>query len=181
MITPKILKRIHISKNELWMFAIAILLILGSNSIIYLQIKAVGEYPETELFSAFIPLLASWLALTSYHSLRDEVPESKQKRIVIYGLLGLIVGLALWVDFVILPIVASAALLLLLFCYRELLSWRGLSLLLGVIVGAFPLILYNLTTPLGSKPADVLKHQMQSASTPYRVYIFDEYLVYQTI
>ncbi len=127
--------------------SIVILLSLGSYAIFYLQLKAIGEYPETELFSAFIPLLASWLALTSYRSMRNEVPESKQKRILIYGLLGLIAGLALWVDFVILPIVATAALLLLLFCYRELLSWKGLGLLLGVIVGAFPLILYNLTTP----------------------------------
>jgi hypothetical protein len=134
--------------TEKFAFAIVILLSLGSYAIIYLQIKAVGEYPETELFSAFIPLLASWLALTSYPSIRDEVPQSKQKRIMIYGFLGLIVGLALWVDFVILPIVAIATLLLLLFCYRELLSWAGIILLFGVIVGAFPLILYNLTAPL---------------------------------
>jgi len=132
--------------TEKFALAIVILLSLGSYGIIYLQIKAVGEYPETELFSAFIPLLASWLALTSY-TLRDEVPRSKRKRIMIYGFLGFIVGLAIWVDFLILPIVATAALLLLLFCYSELLSWAGLSLLLGVIVGAFPLILYNLNAP----------------------------------
>jgi hypothetical protein len=134
--------------TEIFALSIVILLSLGSYAIIYLQIKAVGEYPETDLFAALIPLLASWLALTSYPSIRDEVSQSKQKRILIYSLLGLIVGLALWVDFLILPIVATAGLLLLLFCFRELLSWKGLSLLLGVIVGAFPLILYNLTAPL---------------------------------
>jgi len=142
--------------TEKFALAIVILLSLGSYAVIYLQIKAVGEYPETELFSALIPLLASWLALTSYHSMRNEVSESKQKRILIYGLLGLIVGLALWVDFVILPIVGTAALLLLLFCYRELLSWKGLSLLIGVIVGAFPLILYNLTTPWKQNSLSIL-------------------------
>jgi uncharacterized membrane protein len=133
--------------TEKFALAIVILLSLGSGAIIYLQIKAFGEYPETELFSALIPLLASWLALTSY-TLRGEVSRSKHKRFIIYGLLGLVVGLALWVDFLILPIVATAALLLLLFCYRELLSRAGLILLLGMIVGAFPLILYNLTAPL---------------------------------
>jgi hypothetical protein len=133
--------------TEKFALAIVILLSLGSGAIIYLQIKAVGEYPETELFSAFIPLLAAWLALTSYSSNRGEVLPSKRKRIMIYGFVGVIVGLALWVDFLILPIVATAALLLLLFCYRELLSWAGLSFLLGVIVGAFPLILYNLNAP----------------------------------
>ena len=133
--------------TEKFALAIVILLSLGSSAIIYIQIKAFGEYPETELFSALIPLLAAWLALTSYSSNRGEVQRSKQKRIMIYGFLGLIVGLALWVDFLILPIVATAGLLLLLFCYRELLSWAGLSLLLGIIVGAFPLIQYNLTAP----------------------------------
>jgi len=122
--------------------AIVILLSLGSGDIIYLQIKAVGEYPETELFSALIPLLAAWLALTSF---RSQAIQSKRKRIIIYGFLGLIIGLALWVDFLILPIVATAGLLLLLFCHRELLSRAGISLLLGVILGALPLILYNLT------------------------------------
>jgi hypothetical protein len=133
--------------TEKFALAIVILLSLGSSDIIYLQIKAVGEYPETELFLALIPLLASWLALTSHSSIPSQALQSKQRRIIIYGFLGLMVGLALWVDFLILPIVALAALLLVLFCYRELLSWMGFSLLLGVIIGAFPLILYNLTAP----------------------------------
>jgi len=133
--------------TEKFALAIVILLSLGSYAIIYLQMKALGEYPETELFSALIPLLASWLALTSNSFIQREPRWSRLKRILIYGLLGLIVGLAVWVDFLILPIVATAGLLLLFFCYRELLSWKGLSLLMGVILGAFPLILYNLTTP----------------------------------
>src|SRR6266480_827253 len=138
---------IRLLYTEKFALAMVILLSLGSYAIIYLQIKAFGEYPETELFAALIPLLTAWLALTSY-TLRGEVLRSKHKRIMIYAFLGLIVGLALWVDFLILPIVATAGLLLVLFCYRELLSWTGLILLLGVIVGAFPLILYNLTAPL---------------------------------
>src|SRR5215471_12392210 len=90
--------------TEKFALAIVILLSLGSGAIIYLQIKAFGEYPETELFSALIPLLASWLALTSNTSNQVELPQSKQKRFMIYSFLGLIVGLALWVDFLILPI-----------------------------------------------------------------------------
>jgi len=133
--------------TEKFALAIVILLSLGSGDIIYLQIKAVGEYPETELFSALIPLLAAWLALTSFSSIQGEKLHTNRKRIIIYGFLGLIIGLALWVDFLILPIVASAGLLLLLFCYRELISWAGLSLLLGAVLGAFPLILYNFSAP----------------------------------
>ena len=133
--------------TEKFALAIVILLSLGSIDIIFLQIRAVGEYPETELFSALIPLLAAWLALSSNSLVQRETLQTKRKRIILYGFLGLIIGLALWVDLLILPIVSTAGLLLLLFCYRELFSWAGLSLLLGVIIGAFPLILYNLTAP----------------------------------
>ncbi len=124
--------------------AMVILLSLGSGDIILLQVRAVGEYPEIELFSALIPLLAAWLALTSY---QGEARQAKRKRILLYTLLGLIIGLALWVDFLILPLVAMTGLFLLLFCYRELFSWAGLGFLLGITIGASPLIFYNLTAP----------------------------------
>ncbi len=166
--------------TENFAFAMILLLSFGSGGIILLQVRAVGEYPEIELFSALIPLLAAWLALTSYQgearqakqnstvmlrcaqhpprtqhchaSLRsasatNEAHQTKQKRILIYTLLGVAIGLALWVDFLILPLVAITGLFLLLFCYRELFSWAGLGLLLGGILGAFPLIFYNLTAP----------------------------------
>ncbi len=144
--------------------AIVILLSLGSSDIILNQIRAVGEYPETELFGALIALLAAWLALSSYSLTHEGSLQTKRKRISIYGFLGLVIGLALWVDFLILPFVATAGLLLLLFCYRELLSWAGLSLLLGVIIGAFPLILYNLTAPLDQNSLIILLSIHQSGA-----------------
>jgi hypothetical protein len=128
---------------------IVVLFGLGSTDVITHQLKAVGEYPEIELFAALISLLAAWLALS--HPPSDAHPATwlKWRRILVYGLLGLIIGLALWVDFLILPFVATAGLLLFLFCRREPFSWSGLSLLLGTIIGAFPLIYYNLTAPPG--------------------------------
>src|SRR5204862_6480606 len=107
------------------------------------------EYPEMELFAALISLLASWLVLSSHTFSRYAAKQLNGKRIMAYGCLGLVVGLALWVDFLILPFVVTAGLLLFLFCRRALRTWSGLSLLLGVVVGAFPLILYNVTAPLG--------------------------------
>jgi len=133
--------------TEKFAFAMILLLSFGSGAIILLQVRAVGEYPEIELFSALIPLLASWLALTSYPLTHGEARQTRIKRIIIYSILGVAIGLALWVDFLILPLVAITGLFLLLFCYRELFSWAGLGLLLGVILGAFPLIFYNLTAP----------------------------------
>src|SRR5207247_5895556 len=103
--------------TEKFALAIVILLSLGSIDIIFLQIRAVGEYPETELFSALIPLLAAWLALSSYSLVQRETLQTKRKRIILYGFLGLIIGLALWVVFLILLVVATAGLLMFfIFC-----------------------------------------------------------------
>jgi len=134
---------IRLLYSEKFALASVILLGLGSPDVLFLQLRASGEYPEIEMFAALMCLLAAWLALSSQRPGQQE----KWKRIMIYGLLGLIVGLALWVDLLILPFVAAVGVLLCFFCRRELLRWTGLSLLLGFVVGAFPLIYYNLTAP----------------------------------
>jgi 4-amino-4-deoxy-L-arabinose transferase-like glycosyltransferase len=134
---------IRLLYSEKFALASVILLGLGSSDVLFLQLRAIGQYPEIEVFAALICLLAAWLALSS-----QRPDQERWKRIVIYGLLGLIVGLALWVDLLILPFVAAAGLLLCFFCRRELLRWTGLSLLLGFAIGAFPLIYYNFTAPV---------------------------------
>jgi hypothetical protein len=125
---------------------IALLFSVGASSIVFLQIRAVGEYPETEFFAAAICLIVVWLALSL-------PPDASLKRldffrIGVYGVLGLIIGLAMWVDLLILPFVCMGILFLLLFCRRELLACSGLILLLGIIVGLLPLIMYNVQVPL---------------------------------
>lgn len=134
-------------------FALAsvVLLSLGSQTMIWLQIMAVGEYPEIEMFAALICLLTLSLALSSHLQSIE-----RKKRIVLYGALGLIIGVAIWVDFLIGPFIAMGLLLLCLFCRRELLRWCGLSLLLGIIIGAFPLIYYNLTAPFDQNSWNIL-------------------------
>ena len=143
---------IRLLYSEKFALASVILLGLGSPDVLFLQLRASGEYPEIEMFAALMCLLAAWLALSSQRPGQQE----RWKRIVIYGLLGLIVGLALWVDLLILPFVAAVGVLLWFFCRRELLRWTGLSLLLGFAVGAFPLIYYNLTAPLDQNSLFVL-------------------------
>ena len=137
--------------SEKFALATVALLSLGSADVIFLQMKAVGEYPEMLMFSALICLLAVSLALSSHRQQQE-----KWKRIFVYGFLGLIIGLALWVDFLIAPFVAMAGLLLFLFCRRELWHWQGLSLLVGIIVGAFPLLYYNLTAPIDQNSLNIL-------------------------
>lgn len=123
-----------------------IVLCFGSDEVIGRQLKAVGEYPELLFFAAFISLVTCWLVLSAH-----TVPEQSRttlRRIFMYGVLGLVAGIALWVDFLILPFLGTAALLLFFFCRRELVSWAGASLLLGIVIGAFPLLYYNITAPL---------------------------------
>jgi hypothetical protein len=135
---------------------VVMLLSFGSSELLGRQLKAVGEYPETELFAALICLMVAWFALSYHNYSQEATARARLRRILAYGFLGLIVGLALWVDFLILPFVGMAGLLLVLFCRRELRSWAGLSLLLGSIIGVFPLIVYNLTAPLSRNSLNVL-------------------------
>jgi 4-amino-4-deoxy-L-arabinose transferase-like glycosyltransferase len=143
-----------------------VLLCFGSSEIISREIKAVGEYPEIVFFAAAICLLLVWLARSL--PMDEQVARPGLRRVLIYGLLGLIVGAALWVDFLILPFIGCGALFLFLFCRRELWSWASISLLLGMIIGAFPLILYNVTAPLDQNSIAVLLsiHSAGSAQHP---------------
>ena len=125
-----------------------VLLCFGSDEIIRRQVRAVGEYPETLFFAAFICLIVFWLVLST--SEMTGQTRTTPRRIVVYGILGLVVGCALWVDFLILPFLGTAFILLLLFCRRELVSWASLSCLAGLLIGAFPLLYYNVTAPLRS-------------------------------
>lgn len=156
-------------QSEKYALASVILLGMGSPDVLFLQLRASGEYPEIEFFAALMCLLAAWLALT--FSPPDQRMERRErwKRVIIYGLLGLVVGLALWDDLLTLPFVAAVVLLLGLFCRRELLGWPALSFLLGVVVGAFPMIYYNLTAPFSQNSWSVLRMLDQSGAAAMAV------------
>ena len=139
-----------------------LLLSLGSSDIVTRQLKAIGGYPETFFFAAAIFLLASKIALSSYVPTPALFMQERRKRWLLYGLLGFIVGLALWVDQLILPFVATTGLLLLLFCRRDLFSYAGVCALLGIVMGALPLLYYNLTSPLEHNSLVVLVNLQRS-------------------
>lgn len=140
--------------------AMVILLGLGSPDVLFLQLRASGEYPEMEMFAALMCLLAVGLALTAYKP--GQRRREGWRRVGLYGLLGVVVGLGLWVDLLTGPFVLAAGLLLCFFCWRELVRWPGLSLLLGFVAGAFPLIYYNLTAPWSQNSWFVLLHLRDS-------------------
>jgi hypothetical protein len=108
------------------------------------ELYATGGTTQTLLFGTLAFLLASWLALSD----RQHLTTSRRwLRFASYAGWGLVVGLAIWSDLIVLPILMMASLLLLLFCWRDLHSLALLFLLLGFVIGAFPLIVYNLHPP----------------------------------
>ncbi|GCF09445.1 ArnT family glycosyltransferase [Dictyobacter arantiisoli] len=143
-----------------------LLFALGSNVVLSLQIKAVGEYPETEFFAAAICLIVLWLALTA--STNDKSKRANFWRIGMYMLLGIIFGLAIWVDMLILPFVCMAVVFLFCFCRRELFSFLSVLLVIGFVVGLIPLIIYNLQVPFSQNSILVLLH-LHSAGTKTRL------------
>jgi hypothetical protein len=136
--------------------AIVGLLSLGSSNVITRQLKAIGGYPEIVLFAALIFLIATQLALSSHMFSQETMVYERRKRLVSYGFLGVIAGLALWIDQLILPWLVAAGLLLFFFCRQELRTRAGVCLLLGGMIGLLPLIIYNVTAPLGENSLNVL-------------------------
>ncbi|HLG74900.1 MAG TPA: hypothetical protein VKX46_00715 [Ktedonobacteraceae bacterium] len=124
--------------------ATVLLLGLGSSEVVSHQLKAIGGYPELPLFAALILLLASKLALSSHPRLTPFTTGQRWLRRLAFGLLGFLMGFSFWIDQLIFPFVLAAILLVLFFCWRELRLWAGFSLILGVLLGAWPLIQYNL-------------------------------------
>jgi len=121
-----------------------LLLNVGSVMMLYTEFMAHGGYPEILCFGAVAFLLASWLAITSD---QDLSPRRQWLRMLAFGCWGLVVALGFWSDYIFLSIILMSGILLVLFCWRELLRGAILPLLLGLLIGAIPLIIYNVQAP----------------------------------
>src|SRR6266851_210028 len=138
------------------------LLSLGSNMVLTREIMSTGGSSQTLLFGSLAFLLAAWLALTSG---QDISAKKAWWRLVGYSCWGLVVGLGLWSDLVVLPFFAMAAVFLVLFCWRDLWSLAPLCLLLGLIIGASPAIAYNLKTLHGANSFSILLQLFHGSQT----------------
>lgn len=153
------------------------LLSLGTNEMLFRQLEAAGGYSETLAFGSLCLLLAGWLSLTYQPAAPtpDMPPKTlsgrafplRWRRWFAYAGWGLSAGLGLWSDVLVLPFVAASFGLLLVCCRRELLRRHGLALALGVVVGAWPLIAYNLSAPPGQDSLSVFL-QLDSAGSAHR-------------
>lgn len=150
LVTMYLLVRTLYTRNFA-LFAL-LLLSLGSNAVLSRELSAIGGYVETLLFATLSFLLAAWLALTSDSRGRH----AWLWRFAGYGAWGLVIGLGVWCDELILPFALCSGLILLLFCWRELARGAVLPLLLFFLLGAAPLIVYNLHAAPGQDSWSVL-------------------------
>ena len=113
---------------------------LGSIYTMTRETLATGGSTQTMLFGSLAFLLASWLSFTYRRgaSLRTQV-----MRLVGYTCWGIVLGLGFWSDMIVLPFFACAVLLLVIFCWRDLL-WAWVGAIGGFVLGAYPILRYSL-------------------------------------
>src|SRR5258707_10734470 len=108
------------------------LLSLAASDMLIQQLRAVGGAIETILFGA-------WLFVIAYR-LAASVKQRGMWRYLAYLAWGLAAGIGLWVHFLVLPFVLCSGLLILVFCYRDWYTLAIPCLLLGLYIGAYPLL-----------------------------------------
>ena len=129
-------------------------LALGSDRVIKNQLIAAGGYPE-------ISPAAVWLLLVSVLLGANAM----RPRPWVLACWGMLVGILIWDDWLILPYIAAAAAVLLTGC-REVVRRRGLLLFAagGVLVGAAPLVIHHLTRPLSESSISAYLRLADSAA-----------------
>ncbi|MGW3616495.1 ArnT family glycosyltransferase [Micromonospora arida] len=130
-----------------WFAAFVVgLLALGPERVVRDQLTVVGGRPEVKPAVLLMLLITVGLAAGTVH----------RRRLAI-GLFGLLVGLAVWSDWLILPYLAVTGLALVWAVRRELLGWSGLLLVAGVVVGVAPMIVDNLRAGPGEDSLSVFR------------------------
>ncbi|TNH30097.1 hypothetical protein FHG89_09290 [Micromonospora orduensis] len=122
------------------------LLALGGERVVRDQLTVVGGRPEVKPAVLLMLLITVGLAAGTV----------RRRRLAV-ALFGLLVGLAAWSDWLILPYLAVAGLALVWALRRELLGWSGLLLVAGVVVGIAPMIVDNLRAGPGEDSLSVFR------------------------
>ncbi|SBT37709.1 hypothetical protein [Micromonospora auratinigra] len=126
--------------------AVVGLLALGSERVVRDQLTVVGGRPEVK--PAVLAMLLLAVALGEARV---------RHRWLATGLFGLLAGVALWSDWLIVPYLVVAGLVLVWAVPRELIGWPGVLLVVGFLVGAAPMIKDNLVAPAGQDSLSVFR------------------------
>ena len=128
-----------------WLAAYTVgLLALGSDRVIRDQLTAVGGRPEIKVLSVLMILLAVGLGQRTI-----------RYRWLGFAAFGLAAGVSVWDDWLVLPYLGVAVLLLIAGCWRDLIRLGGPVVLAAFGIGVLPLILDNLTAPPGQDSLSV--------------------------
>ncbi|WP_326560551.1 hypothetical protein [Micromonospora sp. NBC_01796] len=120
-----------------WLATVTVgLLALGSDRVLKNQLVSAGGYPEMNPAGVLLVLVAVNLGLAGW---------TGRRRLFAYAGFGLVAGLTLWDDWLVLPYVGAAGLLLLVVGRRELRGRAGLALGGGLLAGLVPIVAHNLT------------------------------------
>lgn len=118
-----------------------VILSLGSSGELFVQLRAIGGYAETLLFSSLLLLLATQLAFSYNHNL----PLKKRLlRYILYCCWGYLVGVGIWTDLLIMPFVVMSAAFLLILCWPDLDSLAPSCIIGSFTLGILPLLVYNI-------------------------------------
>ncbi len=138
-------------------------LCVGSNPMLTRELLAIGGYPETLLFGSLLMLLAAWLAVTSKRDVSTFSTSVCWRRLFAFCAWGLIAGLGIWTHVLVAPFVLVGGLLIIIFCRRELLGWPAIGMVVFLIIGMLPMIIYNLNAVPGQDTLSYLA-RVHSAS-----------------
>jgi hypothetical protein len=131
------------------------LLALGSTRVIRDQMMLVGGRPEVKPAVVLLLLVAVGLAERTIRWRRAAL-----------ALAGLVAGVAVWSDWLVLPYLAVGGLVLLGAARRDLAGWGGALLVAGFALGVLPVVLANLAAPPGQDSLSVLREISTGIAPP---------------
>lgn len=133
------------------------LLVFGGDDLLGLELHAFGGYLETLCCGALLTLLTVMLA-GPRRERGATLPSARRARAVTFAAWGLVAGLGIYSDPLVLPFVACAALGLAVACWPELRGRLGAVALAALLLGVSPWVIYDLTAGTPGAASSFLQH-----------------------
>lgn len=133
-----------------------LVLALGSPEVIFRELMVAGGPPDYFFFTSLLMLITVWLILTARPSFSQKQEQASAPRgqrlpwlrLLVYAAWGVVAGLAIWSHLLCIPFVVGAAILLAIFCRHELHLPALALLIVCLLIGMSPQIIYKITVPV---------------------------------